>query len=328
MEIFFDEQERVSEELIETMRKAAEISLRKEGLDPEICEISVSFTDGERIRELNREYRGVDRVTDVLSFPQFDSVEELEEMGEMTGVMELGDVVICADRAREQAEAFGHSFERELIYLFVHSIHHLLGYDHMTEEDKAEMRPREEAVMEELGITRGEAAPEEQEEEPAGGPAEENGGRREAADQPGIRTEAAEFLSENAGQAEHAYQKALYRKAREVMKNAYAPYSRFTVGAALEAEDGSVWTGVNVENASFGGTICAERTACVKAVSEGRTRFRSIAICSSGGEVEMCGICRQFLAEFSPEMEVITGADEEHLKTVKLSSLLPGRFRL
>ena len=253
MEIFFDEQERVSEELIETMRKAAEISLRKEGLDPEICEISVSFTDGERIRELNREYRGVDRVTDVLSFPQFDSVEELEEMGEMTGVMELGDVVICADRAREQAEAFGHSFERELIYLFVHSIHHLLGYDHMTEEDKAEMRPREEAVMEELGITRGEAAPEEPEEEPAG------------------------------GQAEHAYQKALYRKAREVMKNAYAPYSRFTVGAALEAEDGSVWTGVNVENASFGGTICAERTACVKAVSEGRTRFRSIAICSSGG---------------------------------------------
>ena len=213
MEIFFDEQERVSEELIETMRKAAEISLRKEGLDPEICEISVSFTDGERIRELNREYRGVDRVTDVLSFPQFDSVEELEEMGEMTGVMELGDVVICADRAREQAEAFGHSFERELIYLFVHSIHHLLGYDHMTEEDKAEMRPREEAVMEELGITRGEAAPEE--------PAEE---RKEAP---------------AGGQAEHAYQKALYRKAREVMKNAYAPYSRFTVGAALEAEDGS-----------------------------------------------------------------------------------------
>ena len=154
MEIFFDEQERVSEELIETMRKAAEISLRKEGLDPEICEISVSFTDGERIRELNREYRGVDRVTDVLSFPQFDSVEELEEMGEMTGVMELGDVVICADRAREQAEEFGHSYEREIIYLFVHSVLHLLGYDHMEEGEKQVMRAREEEVMDHLGIPR------------------------------------------------------------------------------------------------------------------------------------------------------------------------------
>lgn len=326
MEIYFDEQERVSEELIETMRKAAELSLRQEGLDPDICEISVSFTDGERIRELNREYRGVDRVTDVLSFPQFDSVEELEEMGEMTGVMELGDVVICADRAREQAEAFGHSFERELIYLFVHSIHHLLGYDHMTEEDKAKMRPREEAVMEKLGISRPGAASEEPAE--AGDEPADGGSVLREEVRPGGRAEAAEDWSEAEEPAEHAYQKALYRKARAVMENAYAPYSHFSVGAALEAEDGSVWTGVNVENASFGGTICAERTACVKAVSEGRTRFRSIAICSSGGEVEMCGICRQFLAEFSPEMEVITGADEEHLKAVKLSRLLPGRFQL
>ena len=99
MEIFFDEQERVSEELIETMRKAAEISLRKEGLDPEICEISVSFTDGERIRELNREYRGVDRVTDVLSFPQFDSVEELEEMGYAARFLGSGGQELCGEAA-------------------------------------------------------------------------------------------------------------------------------------------------------------------------------------------------------------------------------------
>ena len=89
-----------------------------------------------------------------------------------------------------------------------------------------------------------------------------------------------------------------------------------------------MYTGVNVENSSFGGTICAERTACVKAVSEGRTRFRSIAICSSGGEVEMCGICRQFFSEFSTEMQIIYGRDEGSLKAEPLSALLPSDFVL
>ena len=87
----------------------------------------------------------------MLSFPQFDDFDDLPEEGDIC----LGDVVICTDKAKEQAEEFGHTFEREIIYLFVHSILHLLGYDHMDEDEKALMRRQEEIVMEHLGITRG-----------------------------------------------------------------------------------------------------------------------------------------------------------------------------
>ena len=122
--------------------------------------------------------------------------------------------------------------------------------------------------------------------------------------------------------------KVLYGRAADALKNAYAPYSNFHVGAALLAETGEVYTGVNVENASFGATICAERTACVKAVSEGHRKFQAIAIASSGGAASPCGICRQFLSEFSIDMDVITGTDEDHLVIRKLSELLPDDFRL
>jgi cytidine deaminase, homotetrameric len=120
----------------------------------------------------------------------------------------------------------------------------------------------------------------------------------------------------------------LYRKAREAMKNAYAPYSKFQVGAALLTVTGEVFTGVNVENATYGATICAERTACVKAVSEGYREFQAIAIVSCEGESSPCGICRQFLYEFSPDMEVITGSDEDHLEKYTLRELLPKGFKL
>lgn len=138
----------------ETMARALSVVLGKEGIDEEGAEVSVSFVTPEEIQELNRDYRNVDRVTDVLSFPQYDSVDDMIEMQEETGVAELGDVVICMERAKEQAEDFGHPLEREVIYLFVHSILHLLGYDHMEEEDKREMRAREDEVMTELGIKR------------------------------------------------------------------------------------------------------------------------------------------------------------------------------
>ena len=127
----------------------------EERLNPDKSEISISFVSPEEIRELNREYRGVDSVTDVLSFPMFDEGWDLpaEELMAEEGLM-LGDVVICLERARQQAQEFGHSQEREIIYLFTHSILHLLGYDHMTDEDKREMRLREELVLGEMGITR------------------------------------------------------------------------------------------------------------------------------------------------------------------------------
>ena len=157
MQIYFaqssdgEDQEKIDGE---TMARALSVVLEKEGIDEEGAEVSVSFVTPEEIQELNRDYRNVDRVTDVLSFPQYDSVDDMIEMQEETGVAELGDVVICMERAKEQAEDFGHPLEREVIYLFVHSILHLLGYDHMEEEDRKEMRAREDEVMTELGIER------------------------------------------------------------------------------------------------------------------------------------------------------------------------------
>lgn len=149
MKIYFADEDQVSAEILETMEKAAKRCVETEGLDQDACEVSVSFVSAEEIHELNREYRGVDSVTDVLSFPQYDDMADAQG-----DVIELGDVVICRDRAKEQAEEFGHSFAREIIYLFVHSVLHLLGYDHMTFDDKKEMRGREEEVMEFLGIGR------------------------------------------------------------------------------------------------------------------------------------------------------------------------------
>ena len=119
----------------------------------------------------------------------------------------------------------------------------------------------------------------------------------------------------------------LYETAKDAAKNAFAPFSNFHVGAALLASDGRIFTGCNVENSSHGATICAERTALVKAVSEGSRDFIAIAVVSQDGEAWPCGICRQVLYEFSPEMLVITGNDE-HLDVVKLNELLPHGFRL
>lgn len=150
MEIYFEDGQAVSEEIRKTMERAACRCLETEGVDGQRAELSVTFVDPEEIRILNRDYRGVDKVTDVLSFPQFEGADEMPQQGELC----LGDVVICREKAAGQAEEFGHSFEREIIYLFTHSVLHLLGYDHMTDEDKRQMRQKEEEVMEYLGIGR------------------------------------------------------------------------------------------------------------------------------------------------------------------------------
>ena len=119
----------------------------------------------------------------------------------------------------------------------------------------------------------------------------------------------------------------LYKIADSAKNNAYAPFSDFKVGAALLTGSGMIYTGVNVENSSYGGTVCAERTAFVKAVSEGERNFKAIAIAAEG-EAMPCGICRQFMYEFAPELDVITGENEENLRVHKLNELLPEGFRL
>lgn len=120
----------------------------------------------------------------------------------------------------------------------------------------------------------------------------------------------------------------LYRTAVSMLERSYSPFSGFRVGAALLTKSGEIITGVNIENSSLGATICAERTAFVKAISEGHREFDTIAIASSGQEAWPCGICRQFMYEFAPDLRVVTGTKEDNLRVLTLKELLPEGFRL
>lgn len=119
----------------------------------------------------------------------------------------------------------------------------------------------------------------------------------------------------------------LVQVARDAMENAYAPYSRFRVGAALVTRGGHIFTGVNVENASYGLTVCAERVAVFKAVSEGRRDITRLAVVSSSGEhTYPCGACRQTLNEFGKDMKIVLGDARGNTISVPLSDLLPHSF--
>jgi cytidine deaminase len=119
---------------------------------------------------------------------------------------------------------------------------------------------------------------------------------------------------------------ALLARAREAMERAYAPYSGFRVGAALLAEDGSIYTGCNVENASYGLTMCAERSAVANAVVQGARQYRTLAIVTEGSKaVAPCGACRQVLSELSPHLHVVSEADGERREWA-LADLLPESF--
>ena len=152
---FTDEQSlfRVTRKLRKLLREAITETLAYEGFCND-CAVSLTFIDNEGIRALNAEHRGIDRETDVLSFPLTDfeggeepPVDEPEQM--------LGDIVISLEKAAAQAEEYGHSFERETAFLCVHSMLHLLGYDHVnSEEEDAQMRAKQSEILEQLGITR------------------------------------------------------------------------------------------------------------------------------------------------------------------------------
>lgn len=158
-EIIFDADIHVPEGLTERMEQVIAAALEAEGVALP-CEISVLLTDDAGIRQVNLDMRGVDRPTDVLSFPMFELEPGVPPEGEdyldpATELCPLGDMCISLERAEAQAAEFGHSLEREVCYLTVHSILHLLGYDHLDEGPmKARMRTREEAILAGLGITR------------------------------------------------------------------------------------------------------------------------------------------------------------------------------
>ncbi len=121
--------------------------------------------------------------------------------------------------------------------------------------------------------------------------------------------------------------KQLTAAAKAAMENSYAPYSRFRVGAALLCENGKIFTGANVENASYSVTCCAERVALFKAVSGGEKKFEAIAVISDSSQLTYpCGVCRQALCEFSPGMKVIVSDNEQNYKVTTLKALLPFAF--
>jgi len=118
----------------------------------------------------------------------------------------------------------------------------------------------------------------------------------------------------------------LVKLANEVRERAYAPYSGFKVGAALLCADGTVFTGVNIENASFGPTICAERTAMFKAISEGHRDFVKIAVTCDRAYCQPCGVCRQVMIEHAPDLEVLMGSLDGSFKRTTIRELLPEAF--
>ena len=251
------------------------------------CYVQVALTDDRGIAALNTAHRGINRPTDVLSFPSIDypagdtagQAEQLllEEWDADLGASFLGDIIISLPRAREQATQYGHPYERELCYLLVHGLFHLMGYDHQMEEDKRNMRDKEEETLGGIGQIRN-------------------------------------------------MDDVLLQAAREAMKTAYAPYSGFRVGACLQAEDGTLYTGCNVENASFGLTNCGERTAVFKAISEGKRRFSAIAIAADQHAPWPCGACRQVLSEFAPDLRVLITWDDGQVAESTLKDLLPHSF--
>ena len=118
--------------------------------------IAITLTNPQNIRTLNQQYRNIDKETDVLSFPMFEK-KEVQEIQKQTNHMVhevLGDIVISIPRVEEQAKEYEHSFERELAYMLVHGFYHLMGYDHIEEKDKLQMRPKEEKILQDLKITR------------------------------------------------------------------------------------------------------------------------------------------------------------------------------
>lgn len=129
--------------------------LEEEKVSPEV-DVYITLTNNEEIHKINKEYRDVDRPTDVLSFPMYERDEIAGLKNDTDDEIEkiLGDIIVSIEKVREQAKEYGHSFERELAYLVTHGMLHLLGYDHMIEEEKAVMRKREEEILETLNITR------------------------------------------------------------------------------------------------------------------------------------------------------------------------------
>lgn len=287
-----DEANDACPDLLRTLSAVGDACILAEGIKGSF-QAGLLLTDDQGIMEINRSQRGIDAPTDVLSFPSVSYSSSRHPNGTArhhpsrlrkewdadTGCIHLGDIVISVPRAKEQAAQYGHSFFREIGFLFGHGMLHLLGYDHQNEQEGATMRMMEDRVMEETGLARA-LSKEEQE---------------------------------------------MVDSAWEALQNAYVPYSKYRVGACVKAQDGKLYKGCNVENASFGMTICAERNAITSAVTEGMKGIQAVAIVIEHGLPSPCGACRQFMREFAKDMKVIL-ASHDGVQITSLSALLPNSF--
>ncbi len=140
----------------DVIKKVLAQCYKEEGLQESKLIITVTLTNPDNIKKINKQFRNIDNATDVLSFPIFEKNELNQKIIQKNFMHEdmLGDIIISIKKVEEQAKEYGHSFERELSYMLVHGFYHLMGYDHIKEEDKKEMRPKEEKILNELQIIR------------------------------------------------------------------------------------------------------------------------------------------------------------------------------
>lgn len=283
----------VTKEIENIIEKAVELCLLHEEMR-EPLEVSILLVDNDKIREINNEQRGIDSPTDVLSFPIVEMKDgkiksDLGDIDMEEDLIILGDIVISLEMAYNQAVEYGHSFERELAFLTTHGTFHLLGYDHQDEESENIMISKQKVVLDDMGLKRK--------------------GEKE---------------KENTG----LDYKILVKKAIDEKSKAYAPYSGFKVGAAVLTESGNIYTGVNIENISFGATNCAERTAIFKAISNGERKIKAIAISSDSEKITFpCGICRQVIFEFGDkDTSIVCSNNDGEFKVYTIEELLPYAF--
>lgn len=149
---FSDHTDLVKDEWYEQIDSLLTFAKKQENIESD-AELSVTFVDKDEIQNINKVYRDKDKVTDVISFALEEDEPDID-MNDLEIPRVLGDIIICTDVAQEQAESYGHSFERELGFLALHGFLHLLGYDHMTEDDEKEMFGRQDAILNSYGLTR------------------------------------------------------------------------------------------------------------------------------------------------------------------------------
>ena len=311
---FSDDQDevRVPKEAVTLLKQGLQAVAKLHKL-PAKTEVSVSLVNDEVIHVLNKDYRGIDRPTDVLSF----ALDEAEEPVEIGGpeVHLLGDIIISAETALRQGEEYRHGFNRELVYLGVHSLLHLLGYDHMNRKDKAVMREEEEKALQMIHLSQADL--------------DEKTAKGDADHFAVTVVEKGKTMSHNDVKRTDKTIKKLFKKALKTRENAYAPFSEFKVGAAVITKDEEVFTGCNIENSSFGLTVCAERVAIFNAAAAGVRPgdIKMLLVAADTEEVTSpCGACRQVMAEFEIPAVVMANVHGD-MRVVKLEDLLPFGFK-